>query len=320
MGFDDQTTDAKRPDARPSGDATQHDVHEDEHNDHHEPLSLTALSPPRRPDIDALLRAPEKIRFPEQFKPRTGHPTVGAGTSYSDVIRDTHKDEIPFHLGPRPFRGDVTTIPSPLDVPTAAVPAVPMKNIGASADFAQHVRDQTDSLPAPIRKLLADQGMTVIATDKMPDAAPDIKDEHPRGWPPGTTMANEDGAFRPDKRAILVAETFVAQDGKETHTDRAEGVLRHETGHAVDAALDNFSQSDAFKAAYDKDVAAMPDDVKKKLEYLLQSDGAGAQECFAEVFASIYGGSANDSQTGLILKSFPNVTDLVRQKLASLKP
>lgn len=313
MGFDEPKTETKRPDvaAMTSGE------HE---NEQHEGLSLTALSPPKRPDVEGLLQAPEKIKWPARHEPRTGHPTVGAGTAYSDVIRDGHPDEIPFHLGPRPFRGDVTTLPTPRDVPTPAVPAVPMENIGASSAFAQHIRDEMDALPAPVRKLLVDKGMAVIVADRMPDAAPDIKAEHPRGWPPGTTMANEDGAFRPDKRAILVAETFLDKDGKETHSDRAEGVMRHETGHAVDAALDNFSQSAAFKAEYDKDVAAMPDDVKKKLEYLLQADGAGAQETFAEVFAALNGGSANDSQTALILKSFPNATESVRKKLAELKP
>lgn len=252
----------------------------------------------------------------------SGRPTVGAGTRHSDIIRDRHPDDIRMHLGPRFRRGDIVEPrerPRGTDVPTTAVPAVSMENVHASTDFAERMRKEMDALPTGVRRLLADKGMVVIVAGGMIDAAPDLKGEHPRGWPPGTTFANEDGAFRPEQRAIMVAETFEDTDGKDVRSNRAEGVLRHETGHAVDAALDNYSQEDAFKAAYDQDVSAMPALAKQRLSYLLQPDGAGQQETFAEVFAALHGGSANANQTDLILANFPHVTELMKQKLATLK-
>jgi hypothetical protein len=286
----------------------------------HEPLSLAAIHADKpRPLPDLIQQIREKFGD-EQVRVPAGHPSVGAGTAYSDIIRDRYKDDIRFHLGPRLREGDVVPPPAKrgVDVPSTIAPAVSMENVGASAAFAQQMRAQMDTLPAGVRKLLADNGMTVMVTDEMVDGAPDLKDEHPRGWPKGTTFANEDGAFRPDKRLIMVAETFEELDGKIVRSDRAEGVIRHETGHAVDAALNNYSQDKDFKTAYDKDVAAMPADVKKKLDYLLQPDGAGEQETFAEVFAALNGGSANASQTALILQTFPSVATLLKQKLASL--
>lgn len=294
-----------------------------------EPLNLVGVTFDKEPPTpDHILRIQGRDKLPRArdqsipvFELPEGQPTVGAGTRYSDIIRDRHQDDVRFHLGPRINRGELATPPGAIerkDVPTSAVPAVPMESVGASAEFQKRMREEFDGLPSPVRKLLADKGMTVVIADNMVDAAPDLKDEHPRGWPQGTTFANEDGAFRPDKREIIVAETFKNSAGQDIRSKRADGVLRHETGHAVDAALDNYSQESDFKAAYDKDVAVLPKDVKAKLEYLLQPDGAGEQETFAEVFAAIYGGSANQSETALILQSFPNVTTLMRQKLASL--
>jgi hypothetical protein len=311
MGFDD--TSKTRTDVQPA-EAEQS-------------LNLATVHadsrPQRRPDPLQLLQDGGKDQTRENARVRelpAGHPSVGAGTRHSDIIRDRHQDDIRLHLGPRIFRGDVTTPPPSkrVDVPTTATPAVAMENVGASKEFVDNMRSEVDHFPPGVRKLLADKGMTVMVTDAMVDGAPDLKGEHPRGWPPGTTFANEDGAFRPDQRLIMVAETFEEVNGKIVRSDRAGGVLRHETGHAVDAALDNYSQEKEFKAAYDKDVTTMPADVKKKLDYLLQADGAGEQECFAEVFAALNGGSANASQTALILQNFPTVADLLRKKLATL--
>jgi hypothetical protein len=293
----------------------------------HEPLSLVGVfDKPTPPNFIQEIKGLDGKEKPRDqtvpaFRLPVGHPTVGPGTRFSDIIRDKHEDDVKFHLGPRIRRGDVTTpptLPERKDVPTTVSPAVPMESVNASPEFQQRIREQVDAFPAGVRKLLSDKGMAVRVSDNIVDAAPDLKDERPRGWPPGSTFANEDGAFRPDQRLILVSETFKDSSGKDVRSDRSAGVLRHETGHAVDAALDNYSQEADFKAAYDKDVAAMSPEAKAKLAYLLQADGAGAQECFAEIFAAIYGGSANDSQTALILQSFPEATDLVRKKMNSL--
>lgn len=298
MAFDDTTktrSEAPSPQASPA-------------ETEHEPLNLLGLQLDKLPVGSELL-----------LTKRVGHPSVGAGTAYSDIIRDRFPDDVRFHLGPLIRRGElVEPRTNAVDVPTSAVPAVKEDNFGASPQFAQHMRDEMDGLPAGVRRLLSDHGITLVVTDRMLDAAPDLKGQHPRGWPDGTTWENDDGAFRPETREIMVSETFKDSKGTEEHSDRAEGVMRHETGHAVDAALGNYSQSADFKAAYDKDVAVMPQDVKDKLAYLLQANGAGQQETFAEVFAALNGGSANASQTALILQNFPNVAALVRRKLDSL--
>jgi hypothetical protein len=251
-----------------------------------------------------------------------GRPDVGAGTPYSDIVRPEPTNDVRFHLPPPIMRGAVVIPAGPgaVEVAPSAVPGprVRIDNVGADPAFALRMRDEMDKLSPGVKKLLNDNGFSVVVTDQVVDAVPSLKGERPRGWPEGTTFANDDGVFYPGQRHIVIAERFEDKDGKDMRTNRAESVLHHETGHAVDAALGDFSQTAEFKAAYDKDVAAMTPDVKKKLEYLLQPGGSGQQETFAEVFAALNGSSANPEQTGFILQQFPETARLLQSKLAAL--
>lgn len=179
-----------------------------------------------------------------------------------------------------------------------------------SPEFRKKMLEEIAKLPEADRKLLANDGQRIVVAGKISEIEPSLKDVKPRGWPEGKTWDDADGAHFRDKKIIAVTENTNA--GK---TKRAEGVLRHEVGHAIDQALKDFSQSPEFKAAYDKDVEKLSPFDRAKQQYLLQTGEAGTQETFADVYGAINGASANPHQTQEILKKFPAVAELIKKRL-----
>lgn len=190
-------------------------------------------------------------------------------------------------------------------------------NPGASDAFREQIQKQVDQLPAGVRRLLEANGTKIVVGDKVSGVYPELKGVQPRGWPPGSTWDNADGLYSPGDKTAVVTERRV-DDGKDVKNERAEGVFKHEVGHAVDHAMGNFSQTDEFKEAYDKDVANLSAADKAKLAYLLQPGNAGKSETFAEVFGAINGSSANPSETADTLRQFPNVAKLLQRKVAAM--
>lgn len=187
-----------------------------------------------------------------------------------------------------------------------------------SQQFKDRLYDTLAEYPQSVLNLLANSGIKVIGAKALTDAFPDLKGQHPRGWPEGWTWDRSDGIYRPDMSKLGAAETVF--DGTRTaETSRLEGVIRHESGHAVDAALGDFSSSRVFVDAYNKDVAEMSERDKGNNTYTLQAGEAGHQETFAEVFASINGASTNMPQDERIRRSYPHVRQVIEDRLKQLE-
>ncbi len=194
-------------------------------------------------------------------------------------------------------------------------------------DHVQRVQEQVDKIPEPVRKLLNDHGVKIIAADKVVDARPDLANTQPRGYPAGTTYENTSAISDYSKKQIIIGDEY-KDKGQWYHDNRVESVTRHEVGHAVDAILGQgqfgwgspISESVDFQKAYDADVAKIPIADRDKLEYLLQPGDGGKSETFAEVYANIQGGAATADPVAraLIGKYFTDTEKFVRDKLANL--
>jgi|GEM_PF-1126785 len=202
---------------------------------------------------------------------------------------------------------------------TRRPPEVPVEVRNASPEYAAEVKRQFDTLPENVRRLLAESGNKIVVGGKLSDADPDLRGVRPRGWPPGSTWDDDDGLYNPTKKEITVAQTHFDHDRNAfVNNDRTEGSIKHEAGHAVDAALGNMSHSDDFKQAFDADVARMSAAEKQRFAYLLQDGHAGHEETFAEVFGGMNGSSANRDQTAAIMRDFPTVRALMQRRLSQL--
>lgn len=183
----------------------------------------------------------------------------------------------------------------------------------ASTGFVDHVRQQIAQMPEGVKKLLANDRTHIVASGKVLDAMPDAEGQQPRGHDKGRTWNDLDGAQNSDSKRIIVAER-----DKNGFSQRTDGVLKHETGHAVDRTLGNDSDSPEFQAAYNKDVAAMTADQKGREGYQLQEGHAGRSEAYAEVYAAVNGSSANPQETAQRLADYPNVAEYMKKRLNGL--
>lgn len=186
--------------------------------------------------------------------------------------------------------------------------------LAPTADFTRRVTDTYNGLPQNVRDALANDGVTLVPTDKVTDVMPQLKGQKPRGWPPGSSWDDVDGAYDTTGKRIIVAER---QGSAVRSSNTVEGLTRHETGHAVDD-LQDFSDARAFITAYDTEVPNVPAPDKQALDYFLQSGNAGRQEMFAENFAILNGGATTGYREFLIKKNFPDTMRVVKDQTARL--
>jgi hypothetical protein len=124
----------------------------------------------------------------------------------------------------------------------------------------------------------------------MADAAPGLVSQRPRGWAAGLTWAQADGVYEADvRRVVVTTHRTPVGGGAPVPSDRWRSVLYHETGHALDAALDGVSGTAAFRAAHAEDARGLDDADRAGLAYFLQPGRAGPEETFAELFAQLHG-------------------------------
>ena len=177
-------------------------------------------------------------------------------------------------------------------------------------EFKERMLREIANLPELDRRLLAQSGHKIQLVQKVTDADPSLANQQPRGWPPGKTWDDADGVYLGGQKSIVVAER--TRNGPSMRT---EGVLKHEVGHAVDAALDNVSGSKEFRDALQKDVDKLSADQRKYYSYFLQPFNAGPQEAFADVYGAVNGASSNPHETERILKDFPETAAVIRKRL-----
>jgi hypothetical protein len=197
---------------------------------------------------------------------------------------------------------------------------------GGSPGFQENALAEFQKLPEAQRKLLAEKGIKCTIVGKISDIDPALATQRPRNWEEGKTWDDADGVFM-DGKNIVVAE--MTRAGK---TNRLEGVLRHETGHGIDAALGHFSQSPEFQKAYESDMSKLglldykdfhyqmehsydPQDGRK---VCLSDKASGREEALADIYGALHGSSANRDKTQMFLERFPATAELLRKQLAQL--
>lgn len=180
-----------------------------------------------------------------------------------------------------------------------------------STSFLKGVQEGLESLPESVKQKLAEGKIRIIASRSVVETLPELKNEHPRGYSTGATF--EDCPALHTGELIVVAER--TRNGV---TGDAQNGIRHESGHGLDGVL-ALSESKDFVEAYDRDVSKMSKQDKLYLSYMLQSGTAGKSETFAEVFATIYGGSMEPSFKQAMTRSFPETTAVVRKLVEKLE-
>lgn len=186
---------------------------------------------------------------------------------------------------------------------------------GGSPEFQQRAFDEIRQLPEAHRRLLVSQGARFALGGRVSDVDPSLRDVQPRGWPEGRTWDDADGAYFGHSRQIVVAES--TRSGR---SERIDGVVRHEAGHAMDSAMGRFSRTEEYQNAFRQDTARFNDEQRREHRYLLQPNNAGQEEAFAEIYGALQGASANPHETERILRDFPATAALLRRRLAQVRP
>jgi hypothetical protein len=246
-----------------------------------------------RKEWEAYFRTPAKVQIPSR-----------PGDDYNVILR--HIWGVPG--GPAQAVGIAVKPPKPKPVvqrvamgPRPAPPKSPPPSYAFNTHGSLLPEDVTDirkaieGLPRPVLDMLSRAGVKFAYAEKFSNFDSVLASEAPRGWPAGMTWDNADGVYHPATKTILVCKTRRNyHSGDFVVSSRQIGVLRHETGHAVDFAFPGMriSNTPDFQAAHQADLDAFPDNLRDRYNYYLQSGMAGMQEVIAETFAQFYGGGA----------------------------
>jgi len=183
---------------------------------------------------------------------------------------------------------------------------------GVSNDFVKLNQKYYNDIPDDIKKLLNDGGYEFKIGKKVTQVRPELKGVHPRGWPKGSTWDSCEGLHNASMKQIVNCETNrPIGEKKFIKNSRPENIFKHETGHAADVVLKNFSSTEEFAVGYRKDVAKLTKNQKQKHHYLLQKGYAGKEEAFAEIFSDLIGGKGWAKAS----EAFPNTTKIVKKKI-----
>ncbi|MDE2105960.1 MAG: hypothetical protein KGL39_52545 [Patescibacteria group bacterium] len=199
--------------------------------------------------------------------------------------------------------------PTPKPYTIEVIGDIPTEKI---AEFEQWVSELPPEVHAEIDK---SGGKFVFAerADKLPATQNAPK---PRGWPADAEWKNVRGYYDPKTKQVVVAHEHVDYFTKELKvTERLKGVLYHEAGHGLDAAIGGSSTAPRFAKAYAADVAAMSTDTKEAMSYFLQPGSAGPNETFAEVFANVLGQNTDQ----VIADKFPEFAKTMGELFDALK-
>ncbi|MBY0523446.1 MAG: phage head morphogenesis protein [Gemmataceae bacterium] len=201
-----------------------------------------------------------------------------------------------------------TPTPEPAPVPIAVSPSV-------SVQFFQTVSSAVEAIPSKIQTLLDDQGFRVVVPASPTQDYPHLAGIQPPGYPVGTTYEHAAG-FRNGADIVVPETRRDITTGQYVPNAHAAAVLRHESGHALNAALGDFSDKPAFVAAYQADLAYQQAQQVAMDPYFHQADYLGRRETFAEVFACLHG--TGTTRVPNFLAAWPNAAKLIQQRIKSI--
>lgn len=208
-----------------------------------------------------------------------------------------------------------------VDIPTNLI----VKEQGTTQQFADEVKKALTKVPRNVLVALANKGYKVVLSEKLTDAVPAAKNQQVRGYQEHATWDEVYGMFNRTTRRVVMAELAVTKNGGRTvlgplrDTQRREGILRHECGHAVDQMLGNLSHKPEFVAAYEKGLKTISQYERKTLDYYLQPGDAGREETFAEIFAALEGDACDRNSDILLKNHFPELVALIRTKVQGIR-
>lgn len=181
-------------------------------------------------------------------------------------------------------------------------------------------------IPRTYRHQLEQAGYKVVLAPTVLAAMPELETKKPRGYQDGADWHNINGTFdRSTKRIIIGEQAHSLADGNKMKEGPLDETVQHEFGHAYDSYLGlsskeqntgdsnpEISHSKAFSAAYEKDLEKLPESLKSKLAYYLQSGNAGKEELFAEMFVLFFGHQPEPGSPQESFKTaFPSVLQLL---------
>jgi hypothetical protein len=217
----------------------------------------------------------------------------------------------------------LVAIASPLpaaDFPSALVRSHPQ----LGTPFLQQAESAMRSVPENVWAGIRQAGWRVHLAEFVVDAAPQLRNTRPRGWPTNFTWSQTDAVNLPDTRVLILAEKRRRRSGEVVTSDRVSGVFRHELGHAFDMIADRRyafrSSNPQFIRAYQNDVAQFGEDQDRELAYYLQGCSAGRQEAFAEAFAILLGGGSDVTKATQFEQAFPRVLEYLRAEIDHYEP
>lgn len=194
------------------------------------------------------------------------------------------------------------------------------KNPNVSPSFTRLVKDLVVAMPLPVLRLLLDQGARIVVVSSAVEHDMRIQNTAPRGWDSSFSW-KESPALTQGSKVVMSQFRADSRSGEAISTTEEIGVLRHETGHAVDYCLGQFSDTPEFKHAYALESARVPDEHKQRLDYFLQKSSTGPSETFAELFCYSTGGETDAGRKEsceLVHKYFPQCELLMTKRLAAL--
>lgn len=185
-----------------------------------------------------------------------------------------------------------------------------------SPEFQERMLREIQNIPESDRRRLAERGVSVAIVGTVPDLDPALARERPRNWPSNRTYADSDGVFISNHES-LGNVIVVAERTRSGPSNRAEGVLRHETGHAMNFVFAEYSNHPDFQRAYDEDLRNMTPAQRRQMDYWMRRPGgAGRDETFADLYAALRGGTPNSQDSQMLLSRFPRVAALIQQRLS----
>lgn len=221
-----------------------------------------------------------------------------------------------------------------------------ISSTAVTQQFRKEVQKFFQAIPEPLRQLVASHGTQVLLVENAYELDENLAGLHLRRHP-GNVRVGSLCAFyyarnnvmvfceRPDKveleRAskgqIMQSQKFLEQFslllyGKSTLAPLSN-CGAHEFGHALDAALANFSHGPKFEEAFGKDILKVSDKEKGTLSYFTYADeavpdpknrfDAAKEEVFAEIFATSLGlGACPKKIDGLLGQKFHEVGNLIK--------
>lgn len=171
-------------------------------------------------------------------------------------------------------------------------------------------------VPTGVKQTLVDAGVRWKIVPTLVEYDPALASKQARGWD-GRDYRYVAGTYSYKHNEVLIAEQALrTNDNVAALKGHRLQTTLHETGHAYDWKLKQYSKRVLFRAAYDNDVSQMTDALKQKLHYYMQPDDGGPSETFAELFADgIMQMNNIQAERPFIIQYFPRSFEVARELL-----